>query len=41
MYEDLANATVQVICGESSGSGFHFRREDIVVTNHHVVQQNT
>ena len=41
MYEDLANAIVQVTCGESSGSGFHFLREDIVVTNHHVVQQNT
>jgi hypothetical protein len=41
MYEELANATVLVTCGENSGSGFHFRREDIIITNHHVIQQNT
>src|SRR5687767_7556820 len=40
MHEELANTTLQIVCGESSGSGFHFRRKDIVVTNHHVIQQN-
>jgi hypothetical protein len=41
MYGQLARATVQIICGESNGSGFHFRREDIVITNHHVIHQAT
>ncbi|GGG23794.1 hypothetical protein GCM10007425_17790 [Lysinibacillus alkalisoli] len=38
MYKDLANATVQIISGSSSGSGFHFVKENIVITNHHVIE---
>ncbi|WP_316549516.1 S1 family peptidase [Klebsiella michiganensis] len=37
MYQNLANATFQVIAGDSCGSGFSFMREDLVVTNFHVV----
>lgn len=38
VFERLANATVKVECGKGPGSGFHFLREDIIVTNHHVVE---
>lgn len=37
MHQTLANATFQVIAGDSRGSGFSFMREDLVVTNLHVV----
>ncbi|MGB7799822.1 S1 family peptidase [Buttiauxella sp.] len=37
MHQNLANATFQVIAGDSLGSGFSFMREDLVVTNLHVV----
>ncbi|HEI9774288.1 serine protease [Klebsiella pneumoniae] len=37
MYQTLANATFQVIAGDYRGSGFSFMREDLVVTNLHVV----
>lgn len=37
MHQQLANATFQVIAGDSCGSGFSFMREDLVVTNLHVV----
>ncbi|MGL4000014.1 S1 family peptidase [Pantoea eucalypti] len=37
MHQFLADATFQVIAGESLGSGFSFVREDLVVTNLHVV----
>lgn len=37
MHQDLANATFQVIAGDSRGSGFSFMREDLVVTNCHVI----
>ncbi|ELG8438870.1 serine protease [Escherichia coli] len=37
MHQTLANATFQVIAGDSRGSGFSFMREDLVVTNFHVV----
>lgn len=37
MHQTLANATFQVIAGDSCGSGFSFMREDLVVTNFHVV----
>ena len=36
-YQDAATATVRIECAESIGSGFHFLRPDIVVTNWHVV----
>src|SRR5205823_6171929 len=36
-YEDLARGTVQIECGSSRGSGFHFLSPDVVVTNHHVI----
>lgn len=38
MHQDLANATFRIECGPSSGSGFSFRKDDIVVTNHHVIE---
>jgi S1-C subfamily serine protease len=38
MHQQLANATFRIECGRSSGSGFSFRKNDIVVTNHHVIE---
>ncbi|HFE3319572.1 TPA: serine protease [Escherichia coli] len=38
MHQTLANATFQVIAGTSCGSGFSFLREDLVITNLHVVK---
>jgi hypothetical protein len=38
MFKNLANATVRIECGNSKGSGFHFIKEDIIVTNHHVIE---
>ncbi|MFP1258746.1 serine protease [Klebsiella michiganensis] len=38
MHQQLANATFQVIAGDSHGSGFSFMRDDLVVTNFHVVE---
>ncbi|EFO6452713.1 trypsin-like peptidase domain-containing protein [Escherichia coli] len=37
MHQTLANATFQVLAGDSRGSGFSFMREDLAVTNLHVV----
>lgn len=37
MHQNLANATFQVLAGGSRGSGFSFLRNDLVVTNCHVV----
>ena len=37
LFEQVAQATVRIECGSSRGSGFHFLRPDIIVTNHHVV----
>lgn len=37
MHQNIANATFQVCCGNSTGSGFSFMRDDIVITNLHVV----
>jgi len=37
-FEEVANSTVKVQCGDDFGSGFHLFRKDIVVTNHHVVE---
>ena len=39
MLQDLADATLRIECGDSSGSGFHFVRPDLIVTNHHVVDE--
>jgi len=36
--DGLESATVRIECGGSSGSGFHFLRESIVLTNCHVVE---
>ncbi len=38
MHQDIANATFQIQCGSSRGSGFSFRALDTVVTNSHVVE---
>jgi S1-C subfamily serine protease len=37
-YDSLAKSTIQVVSGSSVGSGFVFRRSDIVVTNNHVIE---
>lgn len=37
VFQDAANATVRIESGESRGSGFHFLRPNIIVTNQHVV----
>ncbi len=37
MFEDLAEATLRIECGEEAGSGFHFVHPNLVVTNDHVV----
>lgn len=38
MYQNLADATFRIQCGQSSGSGFSYRQNDIVVTNYHVIE---
>lgn len=38
MHQELANATFRMECGTSSGSGFSFRDETTIVTNHHVIE---
>jgi hypothetical protein len=40
-FEEVANATVQVIRGTSRGSGFHLFRPDLVVTNQHVLDMGS
>lgn len=37
-FEDIARATLKIECGIRSGSGFHFQKQDIVVTNFHVIE---
>lgn len=37
-FEDIAKATLKLECGDRCGSGFHFQRYDIVLTNYHVVE---
>jgi S1-C subfamily serine protease len=39
--EQLASSTVLVRAGECSGSGFFFLRDDIIVTNQHVIEGST
>jgi len=38
MHNYIANATWQIQSDKSYGSGFSFIKEDIVVTNHHVIE---
>jgi len=40
MFDSIGKATVQIICGNCSGSGFHFVREDLIITNHHVIENH-
>ncbi|HAL65460.1 MAG TPA: hypothetical protein DCP10_07845 [Bacteroidales bacterium] len=40
-FEDIAKATLKIECGNNSGSGFHFQKKNIVLTNFHVVKPNT
>lgn len=39
-FDALADATVRIISGQSSGSGFHFLRPEIIVTADHVVEDD-
>jgi S1-C subfamily serine protease len=34
----LANSTFRIVCGHSSGSGFSYRLENIIITNCHVIE---
>lgn len=38
MHQLLADSTFRVETGNSSGSGFSYRRNDIIITNHHVIE---
>jgi S1-C subfamily serine protease len=38
MHQRLANATFRIACGPSTGTGFSFRSERIVITNAHVIR---
>jgi S1-C subfamily serine protease len=40
MHQGLADSTFRIQCGVSSGSGFSYRNNNIVVTNHHVIEPN-
>ncbi|MBX3065225.1 MAG: trypsin-like peptidase domain-containing protein [Anaerolineae bacterium] len=40
LFTNLADATLRIKCGSSSGSGFYFLKPDIVITNYHVVGNN-
>ncbi len=37
-FEDVGKATLKIECGNSQGSGFHFIKQNIVVTNFHVIK---
>ncbi len=37
-FDKLANATLRICTGNSSGSGFHFIDKQIIVTNYHVIE---
>lgn len=38
MHQQLADSTFRIVCGNSSGSGFSYRSDSIIVTNHHVIE---
>lgn len=38
-FQDAANATLRIECGQSRGSGFQFIRPNVIVTNNHVVDR--
>lgn len=38
VFDKLANATLKIEVGNSSGSGFHFIDKQIIITNYHVVE---
>jgi hypothetical protein len=38
MHQDLANSTFRVQCGNSTGSGFSYRSDRVVITNCHVIR---
>ena len=40
-FEHVANATVQVVRGTYFGSGFHLFRDDLIVTNQHVLDKDS
>lgn len=40
-FEDFAKATLKIECGNSLGSGFHFVKQEIVLTNFHVIKPHT
>lgn len=37
-YEELAQATLQVLTDNDCGSGFHFHSKETIVTNYHVIK---
>lgn len=39
MHQRLAEATLMIVCGNNVGSGFLFKKDNIVVTNHHVISE--
>lgn len=38
MHQQLADATFRVVAGNSSGSGFSYLNDRLVITNHHVIE---
>ena len=40
MYSKIINSTLSIECGDSRGSGFHFIKPELIVTNFHVVEDN-
>jgi len=40
MHQDISDATFRIECGTSCGSAFSFRKENILVTNHHVIESH-
>lgn len=38
MHQRLADATFRIVAGNSSGSGFSYASDRLVVTNHHVIE---
>ena len=38
MHQHLAGATVRIVAGDSSGSGFSYVSDRLVITNHHVIE---